>query len=157
MAAIRAVTTDPGFKLPSASAASSLRTANHLLQWGSEPANKPMVTFFAEDLTRLSSNCFKNKCKSQKAKREKMWGSFHQLRSSTSFKSKWVHFLQKSGIPKATPIFYQYVSETMFKELVKQQFPITRAGAEESCQPLTYEEKNALRYTAGYIPRALQR
>ena len=39
--------------------------------------------------------------------------------------------------------------------MIKRQYPIEpkESGAEEVS--LTYEEANALRYTAGYIPRAL--
>ena len=48
-----------------------------------------------------------------------------------------------------SPIFCQYVGNFVFKELIQ-----TLAESSQSNPPkhLTYEEINALRYAAGYIP-----
>ena len=48
--------------------------------------------------------------------------------------------------------------DSVFKELVKKHYPLLDQGAgrEQPQQSLSYQEKNALRYTAGYIPRALR-
>ena len=47
----------------------------------------------------------------------------------------------------------------MFKELIKKQFPAPSLpdSPQSTKQPLTYEEKNALYYAAGYIPRTLRK
>ena len=45
----------------------------------------------------------------------------------------------------------------MFKDLVKKQYVIHERETLPRDESLSYEEKNALRYTAGYIPRALKK
>lgn len=83
---------------------------------------------------------------SEKSRREKMWGCFHQICSLEKFAKSWATLVEESTGAIACLIFYQYVTNSMFKELVKDQ--------EVS---LTYEEVNTLRYTVGYFPRALQK
>lgn len=57
---------------------------------------------------------------------------------------------------KACPIFFQYVTDIIFKELVKSAFPIVAVESGVENAPLTYEV-NALRYAAGYVPRAVRK
>ena len=46
----------------------------------------------------------------------------------------------------------------IFKELIKEQFPAPLSpDAESGSQCFSYEEKNALNYAAGYIPKALRK
>ena len=45
----------------------------------------------------------------------------------------------------------------MFKELIKLHHPLTHTAPATSSTPLTYEETNALRYAAGYVPRLLKK
>ncbi len=56
-----------------------------------------------------------------------------------------------------SPIFFQYIciADNMFKQLIKQSHPITHSTA--CSEPLLYEEQNAVRYAAGYVPRALKK
>ncbi len=69
-------------------------------------------------------------------------------------KAGWTSFLSQSISVKACPIFYQYVTDIVFK-MIKKRYRImpVQSGAEESS--LTYEEIKALRYAAGYVPRAV--
>ena len=53
------------------------------------------------------------------------------------------------------PILYQYVTDVVFKEMIKQQYPIERTHSTASEAFLTGDEVNALQYAAGYVPRAL--
>ena len=55
------------------------------------------------------------------------------------------------------PILYQYVTDVVFKEMIKQQYPIERTHSTASEAFLTGDEVNALRYAAGYVPMALGR
>ena len=59
----------------------------------------------------------------------------------------------------SNPILYQYITTHKFKELIKKQFPSPSLpdSSQSTKQPLTYEEKNALYYAAGYIPRELRK
>ena len=92
----------------------------------------------------------------QRVKRERMWEAYHKLRTSNVFKTKWVGFLEISTAIGPCPIFYQYVTDQVFKGMILQHFQVsaeTGNGADET--GLTYEEINALRYSAGHLPRAL--
>ena len=59
----------------------------------------------------------------------------------------------------ASPIFYQscqYVTEDIFKQLVKQQYPLPATSMEApSLPPLDYQQ-NAVQYAAGYVVRHLR-
>ena len=151
--------TDDGFQVPSPSARKSLGTTKRLLAWCDDPSNASILSSFAEELVALQKTCFEaSSSQSDNTHREKLWSWFHRLRSCTSYKTFWSRFLQNREC-EADPIFYQYVSDSVFKELVKKHYPVLDQGAsrEQSQQSLSYEEKNALRYTAGYIPRALRK
>jgi len=63
--------------------------------------------------------------------------------------------LLESGKVEATLIFYQYVTDTIMKELIEEKFCLHTPSIEPSFSPLDYEEINALRYTAGYVIRSL--
>ena len=67
--------------------------------------------------------------------------------------------MEQSLGKQVSPIFYQYVTDVIFKELVKQQTPIdtTRHGPHLEVPALDYQETNALRYAAGYVIRALKK
>lgn len=60
---------------------------------------------------------------------------------------------------QVSPIFYQYVTDVIFKELVKQHTPIdtVRHGPDLEVPALDYQETNALRYAAGYVIWALKK
>ena len=95
---------------------------------------------------------------SLQANTEMMWDKYHQLRSSKVFHE--LRFLKTSLIDHSSnPILYQYITTHMLKALIKKQFsaPPLPDSSQSTKQPLTYEEKNALYYAAGYIPRALRK
>ena len=56
-----------------------------------------------------------------------------------------------------SPIFCQYVGNFVFKELIQIHHPLAESSQSNPPKHLTYEEINALRYAAGYIPRALKK
>ena len=87
-----------------------------------------------------------------------MWTSYHALRTSITYRSDWQTFLKSSvSVSKVSPIFCQYIGNFVFKELIRLHHPIAESTESNSIQHLTYEEINALRYAAGYIPRALKK
>lgn len=90
---------------------------------------------------------------------EKVWGSFHQERCSVQFKSLWSSFLLESiGCTDINPIFYQYVTDFMFKVVLRQKLPIEERDHQEvQKEVLSYEEKNVIRFIGGYILRALRK
>ena len=57
----------------------------------------------------------------------------------------------------ASPIFYQHINDDIFKQLVKQQYPLPATSMEaRSLPPLDYQEQNAVWYAAGYVVRHLR-
>ena len=52
---------------------------------------------------------------------------------------------------------YQYLTDAIFREMIRKKFPIERAQGIAEEKSLTYEEMNGLRYAAGFVPRALRK
>lgn len=87
-----------------------------------------------------------------------MWRKYHSLRTSEAFLSEWKTFLLQAGCPTISSIFVQFVGHSMFKELVKTKYcQNTTAEGSYVSDDLTHLEYNAIRYTAGYVPRALKK
>ena len=151
------VTTDDGFTLPVPLAAKAVQCAEKLLKWMEELDNKPKAILFAVTLVNLLKKCCSSmEGKSVQVKREKMWEKYHQLRSSEKFCALWSAFINESIHEEACPIFYQFVADTLFEEVVINHFPINNnKPIEEVTSYFSYEELNALRYTAGYVIKAV--
>ena len=81
------------------------------------------------------------------------------FRTSLGFKQTWHDLLAVSSSQKPSPIFYQYVTDSMFKDIVKQELPIPAQQVASSLDDLSLssEEINTLRYVAGYVPRAVKK
>ncbi len=109
---------------------------------------------FSRYLTTTLKKCFVNTHKTNILKKAKMWGMYHQLRTSDSFKKEWRLFVEKSVQLDMSAAFYQYVTHEVFKELIKSEYPVFSANA-ASLPPLTNIEENALRYVAGYVCRKI--
>lgn len=88
--------------------------------------------------------------------KERVWSKYHELRTSDAFQSRWIQFLRASSLC-AEPLFYQQVSVHIFSELVKEAKKLAAAPLPEEVPAMTYEQENALRYTGGYIVRALRK
>lgn len=87
-----------------------------------------------------------------------MRGMYHELRTSDSFKEEWSRFLHESGRLQLCACFVQFVTNTLFKQLIEEEFPLN-STANSKVHPalMTFEEKNALRYVAGYVCRTLRK
>ncbi len=150
---------DRVFTLPSPHASDGQQAAAKALEWCRDPDNHTTVVSFAGDLTSSLTGCMQHKCGSQKEMREKMWGRYHQLRTTEDFSRRWKHFLlQATGAP-VSPIVFQYLTDKIFRRLICDHFPtpVEKQAGSTSQQRLSYEEQNAMRYAAGYIPRALRK
>ena len=145
---------DDGFGVPSELAKKAIVTAKCVLRWCEEDANIEELKYFADRLVHLLKTCFQPGASCSK-ERGKMWGLLHEVQNSPKYKTLWSGFLKSQRL-EADPIFYQYVGDQLFKSFLKKQCVCERRPplADES---LSYEEKNVIRYTAGYIPRALKK
>ena len=150
-----AIISDDGFSLQQPHVSSAPKIAKELLEWLSHHDHNAAGTQFTQNLTTCLEVCFVSKGQSMKIKREKMWGLYHKLRTSVDFAASWTSFLQQSINTEACPIFFQYITNFVFKEMIKRQYPIEPKQSAVKEVSLTYEEANALRYSAGYIPRTL--
>ena len=140
-------------------ATSALSTAYAVTLWCEEPAHHELLTKFTVGLTSRLKTCFQCKHSSLRLKKEKMWGLYHQLRTSKKFNQEWSQFLQESVGHQASPAFFQFVTHRIFKELITMEYPVavdTTAPSETLQCPLMFEEENALRYVAGYVCRKLR-
>ena len=83
-----------------------------------------------------------------------MWSVLHQLPNSAVYKTLWSSFLKCQGC-EADLIFYQYVGDHMFKELVKKQY-VLHGGTLPTDESLSYEEKKHFDTELGTYPRHLE-
>ena len=103
--ALSFVLTDEGFALPTAPAKKAQETAEKVLEWSSE--NKDAFEDFSGSLVTTLLSCFNHEIKLGRFRkhREKMWSKYHKVRSSQSFQTTWIAFLNKVNCQEAGPIF----------------------------------------------------
>ena len=151
-AALQTLLKDQGFQIPSLSAKEAHLAASEMQEW--LVTNAALATPLVEDLTTALTDCIPGSLSAK----SKMWGTFHHTRTSARFTSLWDQLMALSLKKPASPIFYQYVTDVMFKDLVKGRFPTVDQVTHqvEDSPELEYEESNALRNAAGYVPHALR-
>ena len=147
---LQALLKDSGFQIPSESAKEAHLAASEMLEWLATPDNAALVAPVSQEITAAISKCIPQGSASSRAKRERMWGKFHHTRTSAVFKESWVRLMQLSIGKPASP---------MFKSMIKSHFPVSlvACGPTSGVPPLDYQESNALRYAAGYVPRAIRK
>ena len=153
------VLTDESFKLPSTHARMALETAVQLKAWMNDEKNDHSHVYgeFIRTLFDSLQGCFDSVSPSLKTHKESMWKAFHKLQTSPSFVSQWKHFLAAGTSVEPTPAFYQHITMTCFKELIKVKFSVAKGEQDPDHSSRTWlfklscEEANALRYAAGYV------
>ena len=159
--AINAMVADKSFGIQSSSAISALNTAKALVKW--IPKNINEVESLQTQLQDILSPCIQSLSSSSTANatvRAKMWSKYHAVRTSAVYLDAWKAFLQKSSASQmeTSPMFCQYVGHQLFLHLIKSSCTFTtNNGNCEIPLELSDEEIQALRYTAGYIPRSLKK
>ena len=83
-----------------------------------------------------------------------MWGRYHKLRSSESYRTTWSKFLKALGCEAAGPIFYQFVTDSLMQQLIKLHYPIMVQSTDDEVG-IDYEERCTIRYSAESIIRSL--
>ena len=160
MTAVQAVQKDEVFQVESEYTSAALKTSLSLQEWRKQSAaNHMKLSSFAHILIVRLRACFPCNHTSLQLRKERMWGAYHRLRTADTFVSDWRLFITNSIGLKAFPSFYQFVTQHIFKELMKEAYPVVEISGhdcESPGRPLTYEEQNALRYVAGYIIRKVQ-
>ena len=85
-----------------------------------------------------------------------MWGCYQRLCTANTFVKDWQIFISKSVGLKASPAFYQSVTQHIFDKLIKYEHPIEicENDPESHLRPLTSEECCALLYVV-YFPKSV--
>ena len=78
-----------------------------------------------------------------------------KLRSSESFTSLWKGFLTNARVIP-TPTLYQHLVTLIFREQVEKNIA-TACASSDSILPLSDNDRNALRYIAGFVCRHLRK
>ena len=152
---LRDILKDKGFR-PSASEV--YLAASGVLEWLSD--DREAACLYFSPLVSALEDCFEGVPLEKKAGKEKMWAKFHSTRTSKEFNDFWLAVFRQSRMKeKPSPLFYQHVTDVVFKKLLQLYTPVGPAHTSQSEQftapPLNYREENALYYTAGYIIREI--
>ena len=127
--AVEKLLADKSFGPPSHLAVTAQHTENNLLKWLKEPENKQEAKYFSNSIFTMLSKFFDVNLPTRVCE-ERMWGTFHQLQCSQSYSGMWSTFLMRTLSVDACPIFYQYITDTFFRLMIKEQLQLTK---EESC------------------------
>ena len=85
-----------------------------------------------------------------------MWHQYHKFHTTQLFRKKWVDFGALSTSEPASPVFYQYVTDVVFKELKQTHFPVVSQPPTQRSVTITNKEANVIRCAAGYTLRAVR-
>ena len=119
LGAIQSVVVDPGFQVPSVLAATSRETAALL----SACSKATAFEVFATRLITNLKSCFVSH-RTLKLQIEAMWGSYHLLRTTSSFQEDWISFVQTAVQRTPSPTFFQHVAHEVFKALIKLHYSL---------------------------------
>ena len=154
MTAIYNVLEDKTFKFDSKAAREAREAAVVLLDWATKDENFPTILTFLQQLQERFQGCIKYLNPSS-INRDRLWQSFFILRSSEEFTKLWEKLLSEAKV-NPTPTLYQQLTTLMFNEDIRKATKI-ESSSSQAVEPLTNNEGNALRYTAGYICRHLRK
>ena len=153
--AIEHVVSDQSFQIPVEPAATALSTAKSVLEWVSNEENQSLFAAFEgkvmAELHTCLGDCPKD-MRSFRTKRIELCRSYHELRVSVKFTTSWRDFLKKvECVP--VPSFYQEVTDLLFEDILKSQYPLPTDYTPLVAEDITYEDANVVRYVAGYVYR----
>ena len=151
--AVVMVLNDDGFNILSEPARKSRILAKKYLEWCQLERNEHNFVSFSKELVGDVNACFTS-LPTAKARREQMWERFFKYRASSEFSHKWISHLSAVEV-SPTPIFYQFITDFIMEHFIKEHFPMMEQPM-GSPTTLDFEEHNAIRYTAGYVLRAIR-
>ena len=132
-------------------------TGGKFQKWLEAVENQEKAEAFSSSLFSTLDMCFDPQL-TLRAREERMWGKFHQLRCSHQFSCLWNTFLMEALQVDPCQIFSQYLTDKFFREMIFLHFFLKKKQEQEHGEEaLSYNEKNALRYTAGYVIRHLKK
>ena len=157
--AIQHVIDDSSFHLPVEPAATALRQAKTILDWGTHQQNRSVFEGFEEKLVLELSAALPSSCvdaRSFLTVRSDMCRSYHDVRTSPQFIALWSEFIKSAtSNSQPQPTLYQELNDLIFEELVRTALPIPHNDSVTQAAPITYEDANVIRYAAGYVCRKI--
>ena len=155
--AVEDVLGDDSLQLPSPIAAAALQVGKILRAWCQDAANQCLLYDFAIFLHyHLEKALNQTSCKFHR-RREKMWGSYFAIRTSSEFVRRWTVFLESTVKCGSLPILYQ---TNFFRKMINAAFPVSsqeHTGLTTVPAALSYQELNIIRYAAGYVCRIVKK
>lgn len=148
---------DESFKINTPSIIQAKESAGKFLEWCLSDANKDSVDSFTKQLVECLQNVISSSItKSFRYNKEKLWRDFYILRTSKDFIKQWTDFLHIINMPTIQPVLYQRLTDEIFKLLIQSHFQVVHLDEDASAN-VTSNERNALRYVAGYVCRHLRK
>ena len=148
---------DRSFHLAVEPAATALQQANCVLDWGCQQANTSAFKGFEKELVQELSVCFPSGDVSKHSFvtiRSDICRSYHSIRTSPHFVTLWCNFVKKATTcQEPQPVFYQEVTDLIFEELLQSALPVNTDNTPSEAAAISYEDANAIHYTAGYVCR----
>ena len=128
------------------------RTDAAFLDWAKKKENTLILKEFYKYFTRSLNACLGSDTLSLRTRKTRMWGLYHELRTSEEFIKAWKDFLNNSIASEACPTFFQFVAQKALKNVIKQKFEFNLSCCNASCE-LTHDDQCAICYVAGYVRR----
>jgi len=151
--ALRVVLEDQSFQIKTPATIKTREAAKEFLKWCCLELSASKVDAFSKKLTESLQKVIDGAKKSFTYNKEKIWKQFYLLRTSKEFTERWRQFLP-STTPPVEPVLYQHLTDIVFKCLINKHFEIVYLDQEPA--EINVNEKNVLRYVAGYIGRKLR-
>ena len=144
--------------LPTTSSKVAMQISSALLEW--MPYHVVETDAFVSWLCESLQSCFlaAKKPPTNSKHRIVIWRKYHLLRTSDLYQNRWKSFLNEStGVRQLSSSFVQFIGHFIFKTLILANFSLDSPILVDRIPDLTHLELNAIRYTAGYVPRALMK
>ena len=152
-ALVKTVINSEDFKLPSPVALTCRESAASLVEY-MQNKHDEVDKFVCSLATELKKSLDFSLTSKHQRQRERMWGTYHSIRTSKSFISLWHIFLTNANITPFQP-FYQHITDLFFHKLIQHHFSIPSLQSAmtemKASSQAEYQEANAVRYVGGYV------
>jgi len=153
--ALRNVLDDQAFKIQTPTMIKTRKSAEEFMKWSYLENSASKVSTFTKKLTESLQKVIDKSKKSFPYNREKIWKQFYLLRTSNGFSEMWRQFLPTTK-PPVEPVLYQHLTDLIFQNLINSHFKIVYLDQEQEPKEMNLNERNVLRYIAGYVCRKLR-
>ena len=147
------------FSLPAPRIELSKECTRFLQSKEDEPGMREFTDILCGKLTSIATTSLGKLTESHSKRRENLWKSFYQFRC-IELPTIWKELLDKLQVPQkfhSDPWLPQFIARLVMEAIVKATCPVESVNCEHEPKPLDADEHNALRYTTGYVLRAVKK